>query len=237
MRSASAGVDAGARADHAAPDPSVAGDRAYSAIREMVVSGRVGSNGRLLESRISSELGVSRTPVREAIRRLAAEGFVNFVPNKGAVVASWDDEELLDILELRALLESHAARRAATRIREEQIERLEELAAAMESHLGRPIEVTDFSIAQLNNEFHGIIIEASGSRVLSATVQGALHMALVQRTFRRYSPRELERSFAHHRELIEAMRARDGEWAGSVMQSHLRSARNILLAKKARPQD
>lgn len=209
---------------------SVAGDRAYSAIREIIVSGRVGPGGRLREGEISLELGVSRTPVREAIRRLAAQGFVDFVPNKGALVASWNEQELADILELRVLLESHAAHRAASRISENHIERLEELAAAMEAHVGRPIEVTDFRIAQLNNDFHRLILEASNSRLLSTTVQGALHVALVHRTFRRYSEREMQRSFAHHRELIDAMRAGDGDWAESVMRSHIRAARDILLA-------
>lgn len=208
---------------------SVAGDRAYDAIREIIVSGRVGPGGRLREGEISLELGVSRTPVREAIRRLAAEGFVDFLPNKGALVASWSEQELADIFELRVLLESHAARRAATRITDEHIDRLEELAAAMEAHLGRPIEVTDFRIAQLNNDFHRLILEASSSRLLSTTVQGALHVALVHRTFRRYSKREMQRSFSHHRELIDAMRAGDGDWAESVMRSHILAARDILL--------
>ena len=203
-------------------------EAAYEAIRGAITSGDLPAGTRLREEDLSSRIGVSRTPVREALRRLAAEGIVEFLPNRGAHVASWTDTELEEIFELRSLLESHAAARAATRIDEGALDRLGELAQAMEARLDEPLEESSFEISKLNNEFHSIILEASDSRHLEIATQGVIQVALVHRTFRRYSPRDLARSFSHHRELIDALTARDSGWARSVMRSHILSARHIF---------
>ena len=173
-------------------------------------------------------VGVSRTPVREALRRLAAEGIVEFLPNRGAHVASWTARELQEIFELRSLLEGHAAARAATRIDAEALDRLDELAGEMESRLDEPLQEASFEISKLNSEFHSMILEASGSRHLAIATQGVIQIALIHRTFMRYSSKALARSFSHHRELIDALTARDPGWAQSVMQSHILSASHIL---------
>src|SRR6202050_3223278 len=93
-----------------------AAERAYSAVRDGILQGRYNAGSRLTEQELASALGVSRTPVREALRRLHAEGLVEFEPNHGAVVALFELEDAEEIFELRALLEPISARRAAERV-------------------------------------------------------------------------------------------------------------------------
>lgn len=206
-----------------------ASEHAYQEIRRLVASGRYVAGDRLREEELSAAIGVSRTPVREALRRLAAEGFVEFISNRGAHVAAWSASELTDIFELRAMLEGYVARRTAVSIDDGTIERLEELATEMESLLHRGSDGDPRShIAKLNNEFHQIIIDSAGSNLLRSATNSIVQVALVYRTFRRYSLADIQRSMDHHRELIMALRARDGGWAEAVMRNHILAARHIF---------
>ena len=208
---------------------STASHRAYQEIRRRISSGEYHAGLRLREEELSSVIGVSRTPIREALRRLDAEGVVVNVPNRGAHVASWSDSELTDIFEMRALLECYAAKRASVRMPTDSIEEMVGLADAMDACLeDLPADETYARIAELNNEFHQLIMVAAGSPLLRTLTTATVQVPLVHRTFQRYSRRGLERSFAHHRELIEAFRVRDGVWAESVMRSHILAARHIF---------
>ena len=210
-----------------------ASDRAYDAIRDLIVSAEFKPGDRLREGDLGERIGVSRTPIREALRRLVAEGLIDFLPNRGAFVASWDEDDLIDIFEMRSVLEGFACNRAASRIEQSEIDRLEELADAMEARYRRTT-IEHFHIALLNNEFHHVLLTASRSRLLTATVEGVLRVALIHRTFLRFSDRDMQRSFQHHREIIDAVRSGDGEWAESVMRSHIRSARDIILKSRSK---
>ena len=88
-------------------------DKAYAAVRSGIIEGRYAPSARITEQEVAAAAGVSRTPAREALRRLHAEGLVTFTPNVGAVVAHWSQADADEIFDLRALLESHAAARAA----------------------------------------------------------------------------------------------------------------------------
>ena len=103
---------------------SKAADRAYDWVRQRILSGEYPPGSHLKEERIAEDSEVSRTPVREALRRLSNEHFVKFVPNQGAFVATWENDDVEVIFELRAMLEGYAAQRAASRISEEQIREL-----------------------------------------------------------------------------------------------------------------
>lgn len=214
----------------------LASDRAYDAIRDLIVSGECRPGDRLRESDLAERIQVSRTPIREALRRLVAEGLIDFLPNRGAFVASWDDDDLIDIFEIRSVFEGFACNRAASRIEQSELVRLEELADAMEARY-RGTAIGHFHIALLNNEFHHLLLVASRSRLLTTTVEGVLRVALIHRTFLRFSDRDMHRSFQHHREIIDAVRSGDGEWAESVMRSHIRAARDVILNSRsnARP--
>lgn len=221
-------ADAAATGAVVAGAATLASERAYDAIREMIVTGEYRPGDRLRESDLSERAGVSRTPVREALRRLIAEGLIDFLPNRGAFVATWDDEHLIDIFEVRAVIEGYACKRAATRIEPEEVERLVDLADQMEARY-RGTAVDLFQITQLNNEFHNLLVNASRSRILVNSVEGVLRVALVHRTFLRFSDADMHRSFRHHREIIDAVRAGDGDWAQSVMCSHIHAARDIII--------
>ena len=217
--------------------------RTYEDIRSAILRGRYPTGARLPEEELAQTFGVSRTPVREALRSLHAEGLVEFIPNRGAHVATWTNDDLQEIYDLRALLEGRGAELAAEKVTDETIAHLRGLAEAMEA-LVRPDGPSAAShepphdrISELNNEFHQTILQAAGSRHLVSLVSNVVHVSLVRRTFHRYDPAALARSFAHHRELISAFEARDPLWAGSVMRAHVYAARAVLAQDQQASED
>ena len=211
---------------------SQAADRAYATLRAGIMDGRYTPGARLGEIEVAAELGLSRTPVREALRRLGSEGLVEHLPNRGARVRTWSAEDLDEGYEVRALLEGLGARRAAARVTPEQLDRLAALAAemvAVDPSLGHRPPGDFADLARLNAEFHALIVTASGSGRLGETLAGVVQMPLVLRTYQRYTPEALARSHAHHHEIVDALRAGDGTWAESVMRSHVLAARTVLL--------
>jgi len=219
-----------------------ANERAYAQIRSLLIAGDFEPGARLREEDLAERTGVSRTPVREALRRLANEGFVEFQPRRGVQVISWTEQDLDELFGVRALLESYAARQAAERATAEHIEAMGRLCDRMdalaeqtyavgdvtpgeESRLPAEVQEVYHLIAELNNEFHETVLTAAGNAHLRSLMGGLISMPLVQRTFMRYSGERLARSMSHHRELVDAIRSGDGSWASSVMNAHVRSAR------------
>jgi DNA-binding GntR family transcriptional regulator len=207
---------------------SKANDKAYELIREEILSGRLGAGEHLPEQRIAALTGVSRTPVREALRRLHSERFVRYIPNKGAYVAAWSEEDVADIFELRIMLEGHAAARAATRIDVDQLTILARCAAQIDELLAAGNDLDYDRLLKINHRFHNTLIEAAGSPRLRDLLHSLLETPMILRTMKHYSLRDLARSNQHHAEMVEACRARDAEWARSVMTAHLRAARRAL---------
>ena len=210
-------------------------EKAYEAVRSGIVSGKYQPGSRITEQEVAENAGVSRTPVREALRQLNAEGLLEFVPNQGAVVTSWSGQELNEIFDLRAVLESYAAAQAAENADAETIALLRSLAeqqvlASRERRSGYPAR-----IAELNARFHRTIAEAGGNRLLRNTLTTLTQSALVTLTFRNYDPDSLVRSAQHHLELVAAIEARDPEWAASVMKSHILAARRVFGVQPPAP--
>lgn len=210
-----------------------AAERAYEVVRGGILDGTFALGSRLPEEDVAARAEVSRTPVREALRRLAAEGFVTFIPNRGAQVASWSEGDLQEIFELRALLESHAAGLAAARITPAQLVTMHDLADQMEQAAGRATARALDRIAELNTAFHRTVLAAAESPRLRTLLETVIVMPLVHRTFHRYTPAALARSMHHHRELLAAFGAADGAWASTVMRTHVLAARAVLLAGEA----
>lgn len=205
-------------------------DTAYEELRDQILSGELPHGERLAEEEIADNLGISRTPVREALRRLTAEGLVEFAPNRGASVAKWGTADLEEIFDLRAVLESHATWRAATRIDASRIEELAQLCDEMEALFANGGDRTSLEdLAERNRHFHQAISEAAQSPRMSAMIGSLTHVPIVMQTFTCYSGRALDRSLRHHREIVEALRARDAAWAGSVMRAHILAARDEVL--------
>jgi DNA-binding GntR family transcriptional regulator len=203
-----------------------AADTAYEAVRQMILTGAAEAGSHLGESELAATLGLSRTPVREALQRLGADGLVEVLPHRGARVVRWTDRDLEEIFELRSLLEPYAAARAARLEPDEAVlAGLRRQCAAME----RAAADGDLArVAQLNSRFHAAVIELSGNRRLPAMLTSVMHAPLILGTFRRYDAEAMTRSMDHHRELVAALTAGDPDWAESVMRAHIRAAANNL---------
>ncbi len=222
------GLDA-ARGATPAPRQGSAADQAYAYVRERVISGEFAAGTRLTEWQIADALGTSRTPVREALRRLVSDGLLRFQRNYGTFVGTSTAKEIGELFELRAVLESEVAGAAARGISAAQLQQLADLQDQIEARgadLGRENIVR---ITALNREFHRIIAQASDSPRTVAMLTNAIEAPVVQQTFTRYTQAQLQRSFHHHRELIDAFRAGDSTWARDAMSCHVRAARFAML--------
>lgn len=208
------------------PLPAAAADPTYAAIRAQILSGERAGGEWLREEDLAAALGVSRTPVREALRRLAAEGLVRHERNRGVQVVEWRAEDLDELYGLRALLEPWGSALAAGRGTVD-LEELDELAGRMDAAAARAVPDLEL-VTVLNNRFHRAILEGSGNSRLTALVATVVEVPLVARTFTLYSPDALRRSLAHHHEIVDALRSRDPLWAESVMRSHVRAAWHSL---------
>ncbi|WP_067822968.1 GntR family transcriptional regulator [Actinomadura kijaniata] len=206
-----------------------AADVAYAELRRMILSGDVAAGSRLGEAELAGTLGLSRTPVREALQRLDADGLVEVLPHRGARVVRWTAADLAEIFELRGLLEPYAAARAARR--GVPADALDELAACCEAMEAAAAEGDFRRVAELNDRFHGRVIALSGNGRLPAMLTSVVHAPLVLDTFRRYDAAALDRSMHHHRELVAALRAGDPVWAEAVMRSHIRAAADHLIER------
>lgn len=206
--------------------------RIYSAIKEQIIDGHYAPGARITEQNIAAEFNTSRTPVREALRQLVADGFALFKPNSGTVVQQWTPERVREIFELRVLIESEIASLAAAKISDADIDALRKIQDDIEAHSTDTASENTARVGRLNREFHRVIAQASRNQRLVSMLANAIEVPIVQQTFRRYSAQQLARSFSHHRELIDAFRAHDSAWAKSVMACHIHSAKNTLLGDR-----
>ncbi|MBO1073850.1 GntR family transcriptional regulator [Roseomonas marmotae] len=206
-----------------------AAERAYHIIRQRIMDGSFPPGSPLRETLLASEIGVSRTPIRDALRRLLADGLVDSTRNYGTFVAEISQEDVQEVWQLRAMLEGFAARRAALRITEEELAELRRLADAMEA-LDGPDERRIARFATLNTEFHAVMIRAARSRRLEGMLGRAIQVPLVLlKQYRMHEWVNIDRSNRYHREIIDALAARNAEWAGLVVSAHLNSTRPASL--------
>jgi len=214
-----------------------ASKNATSMLRDMILGGSLVAGSKLGEAELASRLEVSRTPVREALSRLAAEGLVEIVPNRGARVARWSDEDLEQIFELRLQLEPYAVGLAVPRLSDSDLAELDDLAHRMQL-LGKPGRGQDLDgIVQLNRQFHRTLINRAANPALASALLAVTHASVVNQNFHNYSPAALARSLAHHVEIVAAARAGNAEWANCVMRAHLFNARATMLpAANVRPE-
>jgi DNA-binding GntR family transcriptional regulator len=196
-------------------------------IREAIVDGRLEPGWRLKEEELARELGISRTPVREALLILQAEGLVVATPNRGAMVRAHDAADLDDLYQLRALLEGYAARRAAMRISDADVEELR-LSCSRFELLDPEEDLRE--LVKENMFFHNAILEAAGSARLASMVRKVIELPLVYRSYIWYSRDQTRISAHYHRQIVTALAARDFERAELVMKEHVFEARDVLVA-------
>lgn len=199
---------------------------AYERIRAAIVESRYAPGQRLIEQKIAEEFELSRTPVREAIRRLEAEGLVVAERNRGAVVRSISSEEVRDLYELRARLESYAAELAASRISPDELGRLRSAVAEFHALASQASESdADIervrSISEANREVHDAIVAAAHHERLATMLARTVDIPLVFRAFRTFNADELGRSDLFHGLLLEAIESGDSARAGRLMVEHI----------------
>lgn len=201
-------------------------DVVFEGLREAIVSGRLEPGERLMEVHLAEEMGVSRTPVREAIRKLELEGFVVILPRRGAYVADLSAKEIADVFEIREALEELAVALAAERISDDQISELTVLLDEIVSHLD---EQNVDALVQADIRFHDAIFRASQNSRLSQMA------SLLREQVHRYRkkslsyPGRIRWSIAEHRDILEALAARDPARARAAVRNHIESAEHSLI--------
>ena len=198
----------------------------FDTLRQAIISGDLAPGERLMEVQLAEELGVSRTPVREAIRQLEQEGLVELVPRKGAYVTDISMSDLADVFEIRYALEGLAARLAAERATEEQIRELEDLLEKIDE----TIEAGDFRrVVELDTQFHELLYAASGNQQL----QGILSQLRKQvHRFRLQSlakPGRMAIALKEHRAIVDAVARRELQAAKERSQEHIQSAAQAYM--------
>lgn len=213
--------------------------RAYRHIRKKLLDGSVPPGSRLSYGTIGKEIGVSATPVREAIGQLASEGFIELVPQLGAVVRELTREEAIELYELREAMESYAAARAAERISERQLGELFDIlaeSAALVEKVRKSKQPTEKTTAKkfhsLDLAFHMTIIEASRNRRMLKVV-GDSHILtrIFQADRHEFRLDILETTQAEHDAIAKAISSRDASASHNAMQRHIRNSLDLTLTE------
>ena len=205
---------------------------AYEQVRTAIVENRYPPGHRLVEQRIAEELQLSRTPVREALRMLEAEGLVVSERHRGAMVRPLSPTEVIDLYGLRIRLESYAVEVATERATETE---LGDLVAAADSfgEIRRSVDPESVEgvrrIHEANARFHDGVIAAARHRRLETMLARTVDIPLVFQAFRTFGPREIERSDTFHRLIADAMCRRDAARAAALMGEHIAQGRDALL--------
>ena len=212
-----------------------AADKAYRGLRTLLVNGSFQAGSHLREELLATRLGVSRTPVREAVRRLAAEGWLQVVPNQGAYVCDWSRHDVEEVFALRAMLEGYAAESAANIATDAQIDELRLLTTSAKALLPGTSTEDIEQIAELNDRFHKLILEASGQRRTAVTVAHLVELPITLRNFHQFTAADMERSIGQHQAVVDAIAARDAAWAGAVMRAHVLGGKAIFMERIGLP--
>jgi DNA-binding GntR family transcriptional regulator len=197
---------------------------AYQRLKDAIRKGTLAPGTRVREVEIAERFGISRTPAREAIRRLETEGLVSFVPRHGAVISKLDHQETMELYDLREILEGAAAGFAARHASAAEIEELAELIAAEPELAEKPDQLAD-----LNQIFHAALYRAAHNRFLERSLIGLRDsMALLGGTSLRVAGR-FETAHDEHVAIISAIAARDADKAEQAAKAHIRGAQRARL--------
>lgn len=195
--------------------------KVFQRLREDILSGVYQENDELREVSIGEELGVSRTPVREALRQLELEGLVTIVPNKGAYVKGITKKDVHDIYKIRSLLEGLCAKWATEHITDQQIEELEEIVLLSEFHLKKQGQGKAKQVSDLDGKFHRVLYEASNSRILEHVLSDFHKYVKMARTMSVGEKERAEKSIDEHRAILEAIRKKDANLAEQLANQHI----------------
>ena len=210
------------------------GETTYERLCEEIRSGKLPPGSRLRETEIAERLAVSRTPVREAIRRLEADGLVDHLPRSGAVVRKLEYPELMELYEMRTVLEGTAARLAARAASPVELEELVAINDEMRAAAGRPEAVIG-----LNRQFHKLLLDAARNRFLLRAMATVENTLLILGTSSMAMPDRAREAVDEHREVLDALLARDGAAAEAAMRRHMERAQfaRLRILRRANAED
>jgi len=196
------------------------------ALREAITSGVLKPGERLMEIQMAEELGVSRTPVREAIRRLEMEGFLVMVPRRGTYVADLSIKDINEVFEIRTALDVLAAGLAAERITEEELEQMERLLVEIGEYIDKG-EADKIVVA--DGEFHDVLYRASRNDRLVGIISNLREQFTRFRSISMAYPGRVKNTLEEHRRLVEAIAQRDPDLAQQYAREHMENAEQTLL--------
>ncbi|MBL7205742.1 MAG: GntR family transcriptional regulator [Desulfobacteraceae bacterium] len=189
-----------------------------SQIHEMISKGVLVRGQKIDEKRLCESMGVSRTPVREALRLLKSDGLIDLIPHKGAYVSQPCIEEINDMFEVMSVLEGTCARLAVANMKGKDFKRIESLHEELEEHYrNRDYE----AYLKKNHVFHIFIQELAGNKVLNDVINSLRQKILLYRQKQLYQPERFEQSIQEHGDLVEGFRKRDPVSAELLMKHHL----------------
>lgn len=207
-------------------------DAAYEAVRNSIRMGHILPGSRLHEGELASQLGTSKTPVREALGRLVSDGLATTSGRTGVYVTRLSHDEIVDLYEAREIIEPPLARLAAERARDEDIQALQESVAEFE----RALHADDiYSLMELDSQFHEIIASLAGNSMLADARERLDNCIAIARvtSLRRSQRRTSAQSLKEHNQIADAIATHDGKKAERRMAEHIRKRREGLLGKTA----
>lgn len=196
-------------------------NRVFLKIRDNILNGVYKEQDELRETTIGKELGVSRTPVREALRQLELEGLVTIVPNKGAYVTGITAKDVKDIYIVRSYLEGLCARWATEHITEEQLDELDEIVLLSEFHMKKEGHTNADQIAVLDGRFHDVLYEASNSRILGHVLTDFHRYVQMARKSSIVSEERARKSIREHKQILRAIKDKDADLAEQLANEHI----------------
>ena len=199
------------------------GQSAYDRLLEEIRHGTLPPGARLREVELATRLGISRTPVREAIRRLEADGLVEHLPRQGASLRRLSYSEVMELYEMRAVLEGTAARLAAQAASDLELRELADINAEMS------LSADPTQVVRLNMLFHATLVYAAKNRYLQRAISSLGRTLLILGQSTLFDPARSASAAQEHASLLQALQARDGGQAETIMRSHIQAAHRIRL--------
>ncbi len=209
---------------------SKASDQAYRILRARIVSGGFTPGEQLKEELLAEMCGVSRTPVRAAIRRLESEMLVRRTSSRRSYVAEWSSGDIDEIYTLRVMLEAHAAERAGMLVTDEIVQAMKRSIEAINKVLAKKANPRAF--LEHNREFHGLIMEASQSMRIYPMLVRLLPQHVVDQAVMSYDLSDMRRSIREHRDILRALEARDPALAKALVTSHIRRGYHTYVGQE-----
>lgn len=226
-------IDLPATEGAAAAPPRLLHETVVDRLRDLIVHGELPPETKLNERVLSDQLGISRTPLREALKYLASEGLVTLLPNRGAIVATLDRARVIEIFAVLGALEALAGDLACRHASDADINEIRALHFEMLAHHARG-QLADYF--RCNQQIHIRIVESTGNRTLAATYRALNAHVRRARYMANLSRERWDRAVAEHQDMLAALEARDGARLQALLRDHLANKLTLVMEALGEPQ-